>query len=219
MKMFILILLSLLSLAFGDFNSSKGEIEKGLQSGKSVLDFEQNIERLYDLAKTDREKAISKMYEGRVYFEKKDYDNAVDAADDGIDFDEGYAENHFWRGKAYLEILKEASFLTKAVYSSKSLSSFERAVELDPTHIAARLNLAGFYQNAPAIAGGDIEKAKEQYLAVITLNEKIAYAHAMLGKIYEGDEDFDKAKSYYSSALKLKPDNKNYAEALKRVEK
>jgi tetratricopeptide (TPR) repeat protein len=186
------------------------EIEAKLKSGDISEQLEQKIEDFGKGAKKGRGRSIYYSYKGRVMFHQEKYDDAIDYFDDGIDEDENYVENHFWRGKSYLEELKTANFMTTALYASKSLSSFEKAVEVDPNHIDARLNLAGYYQNAPAIGGGSNTKAIEQYEAVNKLNSSIGYSHFMLGRLYEGEEEFDKADSCFKKAIEVDPENGKY---------
>ncbi|PID27342.1 MAG: hypothetical protein CR982_06220 [Candidatus Cloacimonadota bacterium] len=219
---FLLTVMTLMgiSILFGSFDETVLKIENGLKEKKTLSIQKNEIALLEKEAKTDLEKSIVKMYQGRIFFEKKDYDEAIDLFNDGIDLYENYVENHFWRGKAYLELLKDASFMSKGYYGSKTFDSFEKAVEIDPNHIDARLNLATCYKKAPAIGGGSIPKAKKHYLAAIKINDKIAFAHFMLGEIYEKeDENYKLAKESYEKALKLEPENIKFKEAVARVSK
>src|SRR5262249_43813801 len=56
--------------------------------------------------------------------------------------------------------------------ASKGRKAFEKAIELDPNHVAARIGLATFFLQAPSIAGGSKEKAKAQGDALLALPGK-----------------------------------------------
>jgi hypothetical protein len=44
--------------------------------------------------------------------------------------------------------------------------AFQKAVELDPSNMDAQFGLMGYYLAAPAIAGGGIDKARDQARAI-----------------------------------------------------
>lgn len=217
MKAILFLILSV-ALLFSNTPDLSMEIEAELKSGGISEQLQSKVEEFGKGAKEGRGKAIYYNYKGRVMFHQKKYDEAIDCFDDGIDEDQNYAENHFWRGKSYLEELKTANFITTPLYASKTLSSFEKAVEVDPNHINARLNLAGYYQNAPAIGGGSNSKAIEQYEAVNKISDNIGYCHFSLGRLYENEEEFDKADSCFKRAVELDPKNSKYQEYYKKFQ-
>ncbi len=47
-------------------------------------------------------------------------------------------------------------------WRAKRRAEFERAVQLDPANVPARVDLAQYYTEAPAIMGGGLDKAREQ---------------------------------------------------------
>ena len=54
---------------------------------------------------------------------------------------------------------------------------------------------------------GNIEKAKELYLNILQLNEKVPYVHAMLGGIEFDNGNYELALEYFDKAIILKPDS------------
>jgi tetratricopeptide (TPR) repeat protein len=50
--------------------------------------------------------------------------------------------------------------------------AFEKAIALDPNHVAARIGLSQFYLGAPGIAGGSVAKARAQGEALLALPDK-----------------------------------------------
>jgi len=76
--------------------------------------------------------------------------------------------------------------------ASDILEEFERAVELDPTHIPGLLGVIGFYTNAPGIMGGDLEKAELKSKELIKLDEM--RGRTSLAQIYFKQEKIDSAE-------------------------
>ena len=67
---------------------------------------------------------------------------------------------HHLLGKCYGRIAEKSSFLTAFTNAKKTLKSFEKAVQLDKTNIAAIEDLIRYYQQAPGFLGGSSKKAK-----------------------------------------------------------
>lgn len=67
---------------------------------------------------------------------------------------------HFTRGSIMGQQAANSIFSALS-YAGKSLDSFEQAVVLEPSNIAYQLGLLSFYLQAPSIAGGDKDKAKQ----------------------------------------------------------
>jgi tetratricopeptide (TPR) repeat protein len=67
---------------------------------------------------------------------------------------------HFTRGSIMGQQAANSIFSALS-YAGKSLDSFEQAVALEPSNIAYQLGLLSFYLQAPSIAGGDKDKAKQ----------------------------------------------------------
>ena len=92
----------------------------------------------------------------------------------------------------------------------EGLASWRRSVQLDPTDLTARVNLAtSFYQI------GQLDAAKDQLLGGLrsSLNSRmnpdpqaVYVAHFKLGDIYEQKGDWQAAAGEYQQVLQLKPD-------------
>ncbi len=85
----------------------------------------------------------------------------------------------------------------------RTRKSLERAVQLDPNNLDARVDLATFYRQAPMIVGGSKRGATTQL-------EEISRRDAYLGALVKGDQAmddkrFDQAESFYKDALQRVP--------------
>jgi tetratricopeptide (TPR) repeat protein len=82
---------------------------------------------------------------------------------------------------------------------------WERAVELDPEHLQARLALAGFYAGAPRMLGGGAGKARAQ-VAELEARDTV-WGHRAQAMLHLIAEDVDAALREYDAALDLAGDD------------
>lgn len=78
-------------------------------------------------------------------------------------------------------------------------AELERAVQLDPGSVDARLGLAQFYAMAPGFVGGSLERAREQALAVVRLDP--VRGGWLLGFIHAHRKEDREAEARYREAL------------------
>lgn len=89
-------------------------------------------------------------------------EDAVDAAEEAVDLAPASAQAHYWLGNAYGNRIGQVGMLSKATMAPRLRDAFETAVKLDPQLHDARGSLVEFYLQAPAIAGGSVDKARAQ---------------------------------------------------------
>ena len=88
--------------------------------------------------------------------------------------------------------------------SKKVRACFLKAIELDPDNLSARESLAGYYFEAPGIAGGSTEKGLEQAREITARDAR--RGHNMLASHYINEKSYDLAEQEYVAALALSPD-------------
>jgi tetratricopeptide (TPR) repeat protein len=97
----------------------------------------------------------------------------LDEAEDWIELarkqDDQDPKMHFTRGNI-MGMQAANSIFSALSYAGKSLDSFEQAVALEPTNISYQMGLLSFYVQAPGIAGGDMDKAKQVAQAITALD-------------------------------------------------
>jgi tetratricopeptide (TPR) repeat protein len=79
-------------------------------------------------------------------------------------------------GDAYGMAAQNAPFLSKFEWARKCRAAYERAVQLDPRNPNYRWSLIGYYQLAPRLVGGGMEKAYAEAAEIRRLD-------AMIGRI------------------------------------
>jgi tetratricopeptide (TPR) repeat protein len=135
----------------------------------------------------------------RAYFAVANWDRAISACEKAISLQPGSSEYHLWLGRTYGEKADASSFFTAAGLAKKVRTEFERAVQLDPNNVAARVDLAEFYLEAPGIVGGGQDKARAQAQAVAPLNPE--RAHWIQGRLAEKNKDATTAEREYKAGI------------------
>ncbi len=108
-------------------------------------------------------------------------------------------------GRALGARIGELAFLQQGMVAAKMRRAFERAVELDPSHVTGLIGLASFFLNSPEIAGGSLARAEEYALRVEKLD---AFNGAVLrARIRERQEQWLDAAGLYRAALVVQPRN------------
>jgi Tfp pilus assembly protein PilF len=113
------------------------------------------------------------------------------------------AELHYWLSEAYASIGETASFLKQMSIGRKVIAELERAVQLDPNRIDARIDLAGFYAMSPGFMGGGEAKAREQ--AVEVKRRDSFDGHRAFARMYTVQKKLDLVRSEYVNAVREEP--------------
>lgn len=112
-------------------------------------------------------------------------------------------ELHRQLGEACLLAAREAGMLSKPGWAKKSLRAYEKAVELAPDNLAARLGLMSYCQNAPGLFGGDPAKAQAQADAI--KQRDATRGHVAFAMLKIGDKHYPEARTELDAALRLTP--------------
>ncbi len=147
-------------------------------------------------------------YQGRIHLAAGEHDAAIERLTAATEADAGSSLFRRWLGEAYVEKLDTVGMLKKMPLAQKAKASFEEAVRLAPDDPEARDALAGYYLNAPAIAGGSREKALEQATALIELDA--ARGNSLLGRIHLDAQEWEPAVAAYEAAIAAAPDEARY---------
>ena len=109
------------------------------------------------------------------------------------------SDYHLWLGRALGEKASRASFLSAYSLGKRTRSEFEEAVRLNPRNAAALADLGEFYQDAPGIVGGGLDKAE----GIAAQLDKVdpARAHELRGRIAEERKDYTTADREFKQAI------------------
>ena len=107
-------------------------------------------------------------------------------------------------GEAISLRMGEVNFMQQGMLAGRMLAAFKRSVEIDPDHLPGYIGLSRYYQSAPAIAGGSMEKAIAYAEEV---RKRDVFAGTLeLGFIAERQGQLDQALGYYQESLRLHPE-------------
>ena len=99
--------------------------------------------------------------------------------------------------------------LATAEGTNNGITSFQRAIELDPHYAMAYAGLADCYLRLFRFGGAPAEfvpKSRAAATKALEIDDTVAYAHSMLGYIaYQYDWDYARADQEYRRARKLEP--------------
>lgn len=135
----------------------------------------------------------------RAYFAMERWDEAVKYGERAVNLEPQNATYHLWLGREYGRKAGDSNPLSAAGLARKAKNEFERAVELDPANVPARVDLAEYYTEAPSFMGGGLNKARGQAAAVQSLNP--AMAHLILARVAAKDKRYPDAEREYKAAI------------------
>jgi tetratricopeptide (TPR) repeat protein len=135
----------------------------------------------------------------RAYFMMEEWDRGISNCERATSLDPQNSSYQLWLGRLYGEKADRSSFVSAPGLAKKARIAFERAVELDPKSVEARVDLGEFYAEAPGIIGGGKDKARQQAEALMPLSA--AMGHWVLARVAEKDKDPSKAESEYRAEI------------------
>ena len=133
----------------------------------------------------------------------QNFDAALEKAQAQVDSNQNSAEAYYWLGAANGRLAQTSSIFSKLGYAKAVRSAFQRAAELDPKQIEARMGLIQFHLQAPGLAGGDedLVPALVQQISAIDVGAGFR-AQAIVKQI--GDDPAG-AQALYRKALAYNP--------------
>ncbi len=135
----------------------------------------------------------------RAHFDVQDWNKAVSYCQKAVAADTNNSRYHLWLGRAYGEKADKSEFLSAASLAKRVHEEFETAIQLDPSNLEARMDLAEFYTEAPAIVGGGKSKAEAQVGAIRALDP--AKALQVEAAIAEKEKNLGRAEQHYKAAV------------------
>ena len=170
-----------------------------------VQDFE-SAEKLLLMAREGRPKdAEIAFYLGRVYLEQSRFKEAVETIERAARLDPASSMYRFWLGEALVERVAEVAFLFKLRIARRIREAYEKAVELDPGNLDARVAVALYHSEAPAIVGGNPARADAELVAIGERDP--ALAHVTRGLIHERLGRLEPAEEHFRIAAEVDPES------------
>jgi tetratricopeptide (TPR) repeat protein len=166
----------------------------------------------------------------RAAMERNQFEAAVALYEKAIALTPNDAELHYRLGAAVGRQAEKAGALKMVGIAKKAKAAFERAVQLDPKHVNARMSLIAFYLMAPGFLGGGDDKALAQAVEVKKLDPLMG--HRAYARIYRSQKKPELARKEMVEAVREQPNSapahfflgnsyftdKNYPQALHEYE-
>jgi tetratricopeptide (TPR) repeat protein len=137
-----------------------------LYAAQRYTESQRLLERV--IAKSPQD-ATAHYYLGRIYLQLADYDKAVQHCKKAVQIQEDHAEHYFCLGRSYGEKARHGPTWQQAILAPRIRQALEKTVSLNPNHVQARLGLTQFYLRAPAVLGGNLDKAYTQARILVQL--------------------------------------------------
>jgi len=143
--------------------------------------------------------------QGRAALQRNDYEAAVAILEKAVAQTPNSAEAHQLLGEAYGSLAQRVNIFKQASLASKTHHEFERAVQLDPNLLDARMGLVEFYMLAPGFMGGDEKKAFAE--AGEIKRRDTLRGHQAFAYIYGRQKKPDLARKEYVDAVRDEPNS------------
>jgi tetratricopeptide (TPR) repeat protein len=169
------------SFEAGDYTSASKMLEAALEKNNGVAEIH--------------------FWIGRCSYELFDFNMAAADFEQAIQLDLKNSVYHLWLGRADSERADREHSLSLA---RKVKKEFQAAVQLDPSNIAARRDLAEYEVDAPWIAGGDKDDARKQVEAIAAL-DAIDGQLARAMYVFHAEKKPAQAEEIYKKLLEQKP--------------
>jgi tetratricopeptide (TPR) repeat protein len=140
---------------------------------------------------------------GRAAMERHDLEKAAELLEQAIRAAPNVAEYHYLLGGTYGEQAMKTNIFGQMSLAKKAKAELERAVQLDPAYVDARLALIDYYLMAPGFMGGDPDKAVEQAAEVKKRNN--VEGHRAYARVYARQKKVDLARKEYVDGVRENP--------------
>ena len=177
----------LLTCIFAAYSFAQDNLEEGIQLFQDgrLVEARQFFEIIQ---KQQPANSQISFYLGRIAFEEKEYEQAIDwfsqAMDQTVDDEQCNVEFSLWLGRAYGYHAQQVNIFRQPFLAKRVQENFEKAIVCDPNHVAARWDLMEYYLKAPGFLGGSTENAKKQATHIQQLDpEEGQKAWALIAEI------------------------------------
>lgn len=157
------------------------------------------------LAAASPDDANVQFYLGQLALQRNETDKAIPYFENAVKLAPKESRFHLKLGDAYGSAAQKASLFSQMGLAKKCRAAYEKAVELDPKSVSAHRSLMGYYQQAPAIVGGGMDKAHREAEEIKKL-DAFAGRQAVAG-LYILEKKYPEAFAEFDEVLKERPDD------------
>jgi len=144
---------------------------------------------------------------GQTFVARNDAEKSVPPLEKAVSLAPDNSEYQRILGDAYGLSALKAGLFSKLSWAKKCKAAYDKAVELDPSNLRARLSLMEFCRQAPGFVGGGLDKAFEQAAEIKKL-DPVRGRQAYAG-LYVAEKKYAEAFALYEEVLREKPDDED----------
>ena len=166
----------------------QGEADKAVSLLNSLPQSSANLGEVHNL-------------ECRVRYSLQQWDAAIEKCEQAVRSEDQNAIYHLWLARALGEKADRASFLSAFSLAKRVHDEFEAAARLGPHNVEALASLGDFYQQAPGVVGGGLDKAE----GIASQLDKLdpSRAHLLRAHIAESRKDYGTSEQELKQAISL----------------
>jgi tetratricopeptide (TPR) repeat protein len=179
----------------GALSPTLAQANAALQAGEA----DKALTLLQSVSQSNDGAAEAANLECRVRLTLEQWQAAVSKCELAVHIDDQNSGYHLWLGRALGEKADRASFLTAYPLAKRTRAEFEESVRLDPRNADALADLGEFYEQAPGVVGGGMDKAEAVAKQLDGVDP--ARAHELRAKIAEQRKDYGGAEHEYRQAI------------------
>jgi tetratricopeptide (TPR) repeat protein len=179
----------------GTGKDALAQVNAALQAGEA----DHALALLQALPQSGPQEAEAHNLECRVLYTLEQWNRAVSACEQAVKAEGENSAYHLWLGRALGEKADRASFMSAYSLGKRVRVEFEEAVRLNPRNAEALSDLGEFYETAPGVVGGGLDKAEK--IAEQLDKVDAARAHELRGRIAEERKDYGTAEREYKQAI------------------
>ena len=180
------------------------QINQALQAGEA----DKALGLISSLPQAGAQSAEAQNLECRVRYALQQWDTAAEKCEQAVRLDGQNADDHLWLARALGEKADRASFMSAFSLAKRVRGEFEAAARLNPHNAEALSDLGDFYQQAPGVVGGGIDKAEGVAAQLDKLDA--ARAHQLRARIAESRKDYATAEREFRHAVAAAAHPANY---------
>jgi tetratricopeptide (TPR) repeat protein len=157
--------------------------------------------------------AAARTARGRLLYEVDgDIDGALADLEQAVAVAPGSASAHAWLGQVLAAQASRDGMFKAAAVAKRGRAELEQAVALAPRDAQIRLALLRFYLTAPTLAGGSVERAREQAGELGHVDQPLGIQAE--GEIAEAERDSRGAEARFREAFTADPGDPGVCNAL-----
>ena len=135
----------------------------------------------------------------RVEYSLENWDQAANDCEQAVKLDAQNSGDHLWLGRALGEKASRASFLSAYSLAKRVRAELVEAARLNPRNAEALASLGEFYEQAPGVVGGGIDKSETVAAQLDKFDP--TRAHELRSKIAEHRKDYGTAERELKQAI------------------